>query len=78
MEDSYAADYSSNYSGIYIIVMELDHLLEQQPADPLLWNGKEGALNIDIEMNPLVSILGYSQSESRDIYMALQEEEEDY
>ena len=73
MEDSYAADYSSNSSGISSVARELENPLESLSPTPLSRRGTEGALHIDPVTTPPVSILGDSESGSREISMALQE-----
>ena len=74
IEDSYAAGYSGNFSRIYIFARQLESLLEPSPDAPISWRGPEGALCIDTEITPLVSILGGLDNGYIEIYMALQEE----
>ena len=58
MEDSYAEDDSSNSSRIYRVSRELENSLESFSAAPLSQRGPEGALHINMEISPQVSILG--------------------
>ena len=74
MEDSYAADYLSNLSAILSIARELEDLLEASLPAPLSRRGSEGALRIDPEITLPVSILGDSESGSRDRSTAIQVE----
>ena len=55
----------------------MEDLLKYLPPAPVSQSGPEGALRIDPKINLPVSILGDLESGSREIYMALKEEEED-
>ena len=75
MEDSYSVDYSSNDNGISSVARKWENLLESSSAAPILRRIPEGTLRVDPEISPPVPILGDSDSGSREISTALQEEE---
>ena len=77
MEDSYDADYLSNIRGDSSVDKEQKNLLEILPTAPIKQRGTEGAVHIDTEISPTVSVLGDSESVSRDIYRDLQDKEKE-